>query len=104
MTTTKLLDEIHPGEVLLEDFMKAMGISARRLATDIDVPPSRLSDIVNARRPITADTAVRLGLFFNMDARFWVNLQTEYDMRIAIRALQQGGAQRIRPYQTLALN
>ena len=99
MKTTDLLDEIHLGEVLLEDFMKAMGITARQLAADIDVPPSRISDIVNARRPITADTAVRLGLFFRMDARFRVNLQAEYDMRIASRALQQGGAQRIRPLQ-----
>ena len=103
MTTTKLLDEIHPGEVLLEDFMKPMGITARQLAADIDLPPSRISDIVNARRPITADTAVRLGLFFGMDARFWVNLQAEYDKRLGSRALQQGGAQRIRPYQTPAL-
>jgi addiction module HigA family antidote len=79
--------------------MKAMSITARQLASDIDVPPSRISDIVNARRPITADTAVRLGLFFGMDARFWVNLQAEYDMRLASRALQQGGAQRIRPLQ-----
>ena len=104
MTTTKLLDEIHPGEVLLEDFMKAMGITARQLASDIDVPPSRISDIVNARRPITADTAVRLGLFFGMDARFWVNLQAEYDMRLASRALQQGGAQRILPELREALH
>lgn len=99
MTTSALLDEIHPGEILLEDFMKAMGITARQLAADIDVPPSRISDIVNARRPITADTAVRLGLFFSMDARFWVNLQAEYDVRMASRALQQGGAKRIRPLQ-----
>ena len=99
MTTTELLEEIHPGEVLLEDFMKAMGITARQLAADIDVPPSRISEIVNARRPITADTAVRLSLFFGMDARFWVNLQAEYDMRIASRALQEGGGHRIRPHQ-----
>jgi addiction module HigA family antidote len=52
------------------------------MAADIDVPPSRISDIVNARRPITTDTAGRLGLFFGMDARFWVNLQAEYDMRV----------------------
>jgi addiction module HigA family antidote len=73
----ELLDEIHPGEILLEDFMKPMGISARQLAADIDVSPSRISDLVNGNRPITADTAVRLGLFFNMAPRFWMNLQTE---------------------------
>jgi addiction module HigA family antidote len=99
MTTTELLEEIHPGEVLLKDFMQTMGITARQLAADIDVPPSRISGIVNARRPITAETAVRLGLFFGMDARFWVNLQAEYDMRLACRSLQQGGGLRIRPHQ-----
>jgi addiction module HigA family antidote len=57
------LDDIHPGEILLEDFMKPMGISARQLAADIDVSPSRISEMVNGHRPITADTALRLGLF-----------------------------------------
>ena len=75
----KLLDEIHPGEILLEDFMKPMGITARQLAADIDVPPSRISELVNGQRPITADTALRLGLFFDMEARFWLNLQAEYE-------------------------
>ena len=79
------LDEIHPGEILLEDFMKPMGISARQLAADIDVSPSRISEVVNGQRPITADTALRLGLFFSMEPRYWLNLQTEYDMRIAVR-------------------
>jgi addiction module HigA family antidote len=58
----EMLDEIHPGEVLLEEFMKPMGITARQLAADIDVSPSRISELVNGRRPITADTALRLGL------------------------------------------
>ena len=66
---TKLLDEIHPGEILLEDFMKPMGITARQLAADIDVSPSRISEIVHGTRPITADTALRLGIFFTMDPR-----------------------------------
>ena len=81
----KKLDEIHPGEILLEEFLKPMGISARQLAADIDVSPSRISEVVNGLRPITADTALRLGLFFNMEPRFWMNLQTEYDMRVATR-------------------
>ena len=59
----KLLEEIHPGEILLEDFMKPMGISARQLTEDIDVSPSRISELVNGRRPITSDTALRLGSF-----------------------------------------
>ena len=74
---TKLLDEIHPGEILLEEFMKPMGITARQLASDIDVSPSRISEIVNGMRPISVDTAFRLGLFFSMEPRFWMNLQTE---------------------------
>lgn len=97
--TKKLLEEIHPGEILLEEFMKPMGISARQLAADIDVAPSRVSDIVNGRRPITADTALRLGLFFSMEPRFWLNLQAEYDMRVATRELQAQIAPRIRVHQ-----
>ena len=98
----KLLDEIHPGEILLEDFMKPMGISARRLAADIDVSPSRISELVNGMRPITADTAVRLGLFFGMNPRFWINLQTEYDIRMATRTLHDKIAPRIRVFHQAA--
>jgi len=76
-----------------------MSISARQLAADIDVSPSRISDLVNGKRPITADTALRLGLFFGMEPRFWLNLQSEYDMRVAERALGAKIARRIRVYQ-----
>jgi antitoxin HigA-1 len=96
--TTEFLDEIHPGEILLEEFMKPMHITARQLAADIDVPPSRISDIVNGNRPITADTALRLGLFFKMEERFWVNLQTEYDIRITRRTLLDKILPRIRVF------
>ena len=99
---TKLLDEIHPGEILLEDFMKPMGITARQLSADIDVPPSRVSEIVNGVRPITADTALRLGLFFSMEPRFWLNLQSEYDMRMATRKLQKEIEPRIRVFRMAA--
>ena len=92
----ELLDEIHPGEILLEDFMKPMGLSARQLAADIDVSPSRISELVNGNRPITADTALRLGLFFQMEPRVWLNLQTEYDMRVVTRTLQDKISPRIR--------
>jgi antitoxin HigA-1 len=101
MTTnmaTELLNEIHPGEILLEEFMKPMHITARQLAADIDVPASRISDIVNGNRPITADTALRLGLFFNMEERFWVNLQAEYEIRMARRTLLAKIAPRIRVF------
>ena len=99
---TKLLDEIHPGEILLEDFMKPMNITGRQLAADLDVAPSRISDLVNGNRPITADTALRLGLFFNMEPRFWLNLQSEYDMRVATRDLSPKIAPRIRAFQATA--
>lgn len=99
---TELLDEIHPGEILLEEFMKPMGISARQLAADIDVSPSRISELVNGHRPITADTALRLGLFFKMEPRFWLNLQAEYDMRMATRTLRARIEPRIRVYQAAA--
>ena len=98
----KLLDEIHPGEILLEDFMKPMGLTARQLAADIDVPPSRISELVNGQRPITADTALRLGLFFGMEARFWLNLQAEYDIRVATRELTAKLTPRIRVHSKSA--
>ena len=98
----QFLDEIHPGEILLEDFMKPMGISARQLAADIDVSPSRISDLVHGRRPITADTALRLGLFFSMEPRFWMNLQTEYDMRVTKRTQQEKIAAKIRVFRQQA--
>ena len=79
----KLLEEIHPGEILLEDFMKPMGITARQLAADIDVSPSRISELVHGARPITADTALRLERYFGSEAQGWLNLQTAYDLRVA---------------------
>lgn len=98
----ELLDEIHPGEILLEDFMKPMGISARQLAADIDVSPSRISELLRGLRPVTVDTALRLGLFFGMEPRFWLNLQTEYDMRVAARTLQAQIAPHVRVFQHTA--
>jgi len=95
----KLLDEIHPGEILLEDFMKPMGITARQLASDIDVSPSRISEIVHGTRPISADTALRFGIFFSMEPRFWMNLQSEYDMRMVKRDMLAKIAPRIRVHQ-----
>lgn len=99
---TKLLDEIHPGEILLEEFMKPMGITARQLASDIDVSPSRISEIVNGMRPISVDTALRLGLFFSMEPRFWMNLQTEYDLRVIKREMEQKISPRIRVLHLVA--
>ena len=98
----KLLDEIHPGEILLEEFLKPMGITARRLAADIDVPASRISEVVNGHRPITADTALRLGIYFGMEPRFWTNLQSEYDIRTVTREIHARVMPRIRVYQRAA--
>ncbi|MEY3253564.1 MAG: hypothetical protein RL227_2537 [Pseudomonadota bacterium] len=98
----KLLEEIHPGEILLVDFLKPMGISTRQLVADIDVSPSRISELVNGRRPITAGTALRLGIFIGMEPRFWLNLQAEYDMRIADRELRARLLPRIRVFQPAA--
>ncbi|TAL23027.1 MAG: addiction module antidote protein, HigA family [Nitrospirae bacterium] len=83
----KLLEPIHPGEILLEEFMKPMGISINMLARDIAVPPGRISAIVNGKRAITADTAIRLGKYFGTSPDVWVGLQADYELRIAQRAI-----------------
>jgi addiction module HigA family antidote len=90
-----LLDEIHPGGVLREDFMKPMQISARKLAAEIDVSPSRASELVHGQRPITADTALRLGLYFGTETRLRMHLQAQYDMRVADQDLRAMIAPRI---------
>lgn len=87
MAKQKHLEPIHPGEILLEDFMKPMGISINRLARDLAVPPRRISDIVNGRRAITADTALRLGKYFGLSPEVWVGLQGDYDLRVAQRSI-----------------
>lgn len=94
---TKKLDEIHPGEILVEEFIKPMDLTNARVASDIDVPTSRISEIANGKRPITVDTAMRLGVYFNMEPRFWLNLQSEYDVRMAEQALLPEIKGRIRP-------
>ena len=78
----KKLPPIHPGEILREEFLEPMGISQYRLAKDISVPPRRINEIVHGKRSITADTALRLGRFFNMSPQFWLNLQTRYDLEV----------------------
>ena len=83
----KLLEPIHPGEILLEEFMRPMDISINRLARDISVPPGRISAIVNGKRAISADTALRLGKYFGVSPGIWVGLQAEYDLRIAQRTV-----------------
>ena len=78
----KKLPPIHPGEILMEEFLGPMGISQYRLAKDISVPPRRINEIVHGKRGVTADTALRLGRFFGMSPQFWLNLQTRYDLEV----------------------
>jgi len=81
-----LLDPIHPGEILLEEFLKPMGVSINRLAREIGTPPGRISTIVNGKRTITADTALRLATYFGTSPELWLNLQADYDLRMARRS------------------
>ena len=78
---------IHPGEILFEDFLKPMQISQYHLAQAISVPPCHINEIVYGKRGITADTALRLGRFFRMEAQFWMNLQTRYELETTLEAL-----------------
>jgi addiction module HigA family antidote len=73
---------VHPGEILLEELLKPLGISQYRLAKEISVPPRRINEIVHGTRAITADTALRLARYFGTSERFWLNLQTHYDLEI----------------------
>ena len=79
---TEKLPPIHPGGVLLEEYLRPMGISQYRLAKELSVPPRRINEIVHGKRSISADTALRLARFFGTTEMFWVNLQTRYDMEV----------------------
>jgi len=82
------LSPIHPGEILMEEFLKPMNISQYRLAKDISVSPRRINEIVHGIRAITPDTALRLSRFFGMSERFWINIQTRYDLEVEKDRLQ----------------
>jgi addiction module HigA family antidote len=86
MPKRRRLTPVHPGEILREDLMAPLGLSINGLARDLRVPVTRMSEIVNARRSITADTALRLARYFSTTAEFWVNLQSAYDLDVATRA------------------
>ena len=83
MNTNKMAP-IHPGEILLEEFLKPMGLSQYRIAVDINVPPRRINEIVHCKRAISADTALRLGRYFGMSPQFWINLQAHYELEVEI--------------------
>ena len=97
-TTTDLIDPIHPGEVLMEDFIEGFGLTQNKLAVAIGVPPRRINEIVHGKRRITADTALRLGKYFGTTPEFWMNLQAHYDLRTERRNLAAIDA--IEPLQT----
>lgn len=78
----KKLEAIRPGEILREEYMQPFGVSQNRLARDLDVPPGRINEIVNGKRAITADTALRLAKYFGTSAEMWLNLQMVYDLRV----------------------
>ena len=88
---------VHPGEMLREEFLIPLGMSANALAMSIGVPATRIGEIVNERRGITGDTALRLGEFFRVGAEFWMNLQTRYELELARDAREAAGSMKIEP-------
>jgi len=87
----------HPGETIREDYLKPLGMSVNRLAIELRVPATRMMEIVNGRRGVTADTALRLARYFNTTAKFWLNLQSSYDLALAAEAKQDEIARTIHP-------
>jgi addiction module HigA family antidote len=92
----KRLDPIPPGEILREEFMRPLGISINALARDIAVPPNRIGEIVNGKRAISADTALRLGKYFGVSPEIWLDLQSEYELRVARRTVWKDVEPRVR--------
>lgn len=86
-TESDLIEPIHPGEILMEDFIGGFGITQNKLAVSIGVPPRRINEIVHGKRGITADTAIRLARFFGTSEEFWMNLQSNYELRLERRVL-----------------
>src|SRR5947208_16533843 len=95
----RILEPLPPGAVLREDFMKPLGVSINALARDLDVPPNRISEIVNGKRAITADTALRLGKFFGVSPELWLDLQSDYELRVARRGAWHAAEPRVRVYR-----
>jgi addiction module HigA family antidote len=96
------LSPIHPGEVLLEEFLKPMSLSQNRLAIEISVDARRINEIVQGKRSITADTALRLGRYFGNSPQFWMGLQTQYDLDVAEDTLGKRLEREVRPMATAA--
>jgi addiction module HigA family antidote len=96
--TQQKINPVHPGEVLMEEFLKPMGISQNKLARAISVPPRRINEIVLEKRSISADTALRLAQYFGNSAKFWMGLQSDYDLDIAKDKVGQRIQKEIRVY------
>jgi addiction module HigA family antidote len=96
------LPPVHPGEILLEDFLKPMGITRYRLAKSIGVPQRRIDEICAGKRAITADTALRLARFFGTDAQSWMNLQTGYELEVAESTTAERIAREVKPLKDVA--
>jgi addiction module HigA family antidote len=96
----KKLKPIHPGEILREEFMKPLGLSMNRMALDLRVPVTRIADIVNERRGITADTALRFARYFKNSAAFWMNLQSRYDLEVAEDEIADQVERDVRPLES----
>ena len=96
------LKPVTPGEILLEEFLNPLGISQSKLARDISVPVGRVNDIVQGRRAITPDTALRLSIYFNMTPEFWMNLQSHYDLKLARQTLLPKIERSVRPAEKRA--
>ena len=96
---TKRIQPIHPGEILMEEFLTPLGLSQNQLANDIGVPPRRINEIVHGKRRITADTALRLAHYFKMSPQFWLGLQMDYDLDIEEDKLSKRLNKEVRTYE-----
>jgi len=99
MSRRRKMPPIHPGETLREDFMKPLGLSVNRLALDLHVPATRIGEIVNCRRAVSVDTALRLARYFGTSPQFWLNLQSNYDLEVAQDQLAVEIGRQVRPRQ-----
>ncbi|MHB8382508.1 MAG: HigA family addiction module antitoxin [Candidatus Binataceae bacterium] len=99
---SKRMPPIHPGEILHQEFLLPLNLSMNRLAMDLHVPVTRIAEIVHGRRAITADTALRLSRYFDTSAHFWLNLQKDYELEVAVDAVQPLIDRQVRPLAELA--